>query len=330
MCSFEKKSSDPLFWSCISEAEAQIKNNLLLKEKIHSFEDISNTINELDVLFELDADEEELSGIISSAFHRLDAYKKELMFSQEHDVVDAILEINAGAGGTESQDFAFMLMRAYHKWASKNNYTLRTNHLNEGDNGGVKSCSFIVSGKYAYGKLRSEYGVHRLTRVSPFDKKKRTHTSFVSISVFPLLDDKIEVELRDDEVEWEFFRGTGAGGQHRNKVETAVRVRHLSTGLYVECQQERSQWKNRETALKMLKMKLFNIELEKKQKSIQKIHDNSSDVAFGHQIRSYVLNGRQMIKDHRTGTEVFDVDSVLDGGMDIFMETFLLQQKRNQ
>ena len=267
--------------------------------------------------------EVELQQGVKELVALLDRLQVEQMLSGEHDENTAILGVNPGAGGTESQDWAQMLLRMYVRWAEHHDYRVETIDLQPGDEAGIKSVTLSIQGPYAYGYLKGEAGVHRLVRISPFDANKRRHTSFAAVSVSPELDDDVELVIEDKDLKVDTFRSGGAGGQNVNKVETAIRMTHLPTGVVVQCQNQRSQLQNRMGALQVLKSKLFELEQRKKDAEFQNIDGEKKDIAWGSQIRSYVFQPYQMVKDHRTSHESSQVASVMDGELDPFIEAYL-------
>jgi peptide chain release factor 2 len=271
--------------------------------------------------------EPELRAEIDSLRQMVDRLETESLLSGENDARNAIVTIHPGAGGTESQDWADMLLRMYLRWAERQGFQTVLNDYQPGEEAGLKSATFSVNGDYAYGLLTSEIGVHRLVRISPFDQAKRRHTSFASVFVSPEIDESIEVEIKPEDLRVDTYRSSGKGGQHVNTTDSAVRITHIPTGIVVSCQNERSQHKNRERAMSMLRSKLYEAELEKKRAETKKIEDSKLDIDFGSQIRSYVLQPYRLVKDHRTKEEVGDVDRVLDGDIQPFIRAYLLMRR---
>jgi len=275
--------------------------------------------------------EQELSADLACAIEALRAHAEQLesrtLLSEQTDGMNAIVTIHPGAGGTESQDWAEMLMRLYLRWAERQGFHTEINEIQDGDEAGIKSVTFTVSGEFAFGMLTGESGVHRLVRISPFDQAKRRHTSFASVFVSPEIDDSIVVDIKPDEIRIDTYRSGGKGGQHVNTTDSAVRITHLPTGIVAGCQNERSQHKNKEKAMKMLRSRIYEYELEKKRATARKLEDSKLDINFGSQIRSYVLQPYRMVKDLRTRVEVGDVDRVLDGDLEPFIRAFLKMRR---
>ena len=246
------------------------------------------------------------------------------MLGEEHDAGNAIVSLHPGAGGLEAQDWAEILLRMYLRWAERKGFKVEMADYLPGEGGGVKSATFTVEGPYAYGYLKAEIGIHRLVRISPFDANSRRHTSFASVFVYPELDDTVEIDIRPEDLRVDTYRAGGAGGQHVNKTDSAIRLTHLATGIVVTCQNERSQHKNKSTAMKILRARLYEVELEKQKERMEDLHKSKKEIAWGSQIRSYVLHPYRMVKDHRTGVEVGNTDAVLDGDLDGFIEAYLL------
>jgi peptide chain release factor 2 len=286
------------------------------------------------ILLELgqeEGDEEVIAEIESS----LDGIEKEAhnmevmrMLGEENDFNNAIISIHAGAGGTEAQDWAEILMRMYLRWTERKGFRTEIVDYLRADEAGIKSVTFTVEGDYAYGLLKAEIGIHRLVRISPFDAGGRRHTSFASIFVYPDIDNEIDVDISEEDLRIDTFRASGAGGQHVNRTDSAVRITHIPTGIVVQCQNLRSQHKNKTMAMKVLKSRLYELELKKKAEKMNELHSNKKEIAWGSQIRSYILHPYRMVKDHRTNKEVGNVDAVLDGDIDSFIETFLLSNNR--
>ena len=294
--------------------------------------ELSRRAGDIESYFELahegEAVEPELTREINSLRDYVEDLETRTMLSGETDALNAIVTVHPGAGGTESQDWAEMLMRMYLRWAERHGFKTEMNDYQDGEEAGIKSATFTITGESAYGFLSGETGVHRLVRISPFDQAKRRHTSFASVYVSPEIDDTIEIDIKPDDLRTDTYRSGGKGGQHVNTTDSAVRITHLPTNIVVQCQNERSQHKNREKAMKMLRSRLYEYELEKKKAIIKKVEDSKLGINFGSQIRSYVLQPYRIAKDHRTKVEVGDVDRVLDGDLEPFIRGYLLMRRR--
>ncbi|WP_155928870.1 peptide chain release factor 2 [Bacillus sp. UNC41MFS5] len=319
----------PDFWNDQQAAQTVISEANGLKDQVNEFYDLNNSFENLELTYELvkeENDEElraELEEELGQLTARLSQFELQLLLSEEYDKNNAILELHPGAGGTESQDWGSMLLRMYTRWAEKKGFKVETLDYLPGDEAGIKSVTLAIKGHNAYGYLKAEKGVHRLVRISPFDSSGRRHTSFVSCEVMPELNDDIQIEVRTEDLKIDTYRATGAGGQHINTTDSAIRITHLPTGVVVTCQAERSQIKNREAALKMLKAKLYQLEIEKQEQELLEIRGEQKEIGWGSQIRSYVFHPYSMVKDHRTSTESGNVQAVMDGDLDQFINAYL-------
>jgi peptide chain release factor 2 len=302
-----------------------------LEEQIAQDQKIAGQTSDLDTLFELAREGENVNGDLEREIRglrtHLEGLETQMLLSGENDGHNAIVTIHPGAGGTESQDWAEMLLRLYLRWAERHGFEAVVTDRLEGEGAGIKSVTFEINGENAYGMLQSEVGVHRLVRISPFDANARRHTSFASVFVYPQIDDEIKIDIRPEDLRVDTFRASGAGGQHVNRTDSAIRMTHLPTGIVVQCQNERSQHKNRASALKQLRAKLYEHAMDKKRAEERKLEDSKLDINFGSQIRSYVLAPYRLIKDHRTKLSIGDVDRVLDGDLDELIHAYLVFRK---
>jgi peptide chain release factor 2 len=329
----EKEIAKDNFWNQPDQARVLLKERGKILNILEEWEQVRSKLEEAEILHGLaveEADQESLQEVekqfkeIEKEISRMEFNK---LLSGENDINNAIVAIHAGAGGTEAQDWVEMLLRMYLRWAETRGYRTEVIDLLPGDEAGIKSVTFTVEGKYAYGYLRSETGIHRLVRISPFDAGGRRHTSFASVFVYPEVEDDILIEINENDVRVDTFRASGAGGQHVNKTSSAIRLTHLPTGIVVQCQNEKSQHRNKDMAFKVLKSRLYELEMEKKEEKKRELHEGQSDIAWGSQIRSYVLAPYRLVKDHRTQIEIGNVDGVLDGNIDPFIEAFLWSRK---
>jgi len=331
LAKLEAVISDPSFWNHPEKSQKVMQDRKRLEEAVADDSAISSMTSDLDTLFELAREGEQVEPDIlrdMKAFQeRLTKLEDAMLLSGDNDACDAIMTIHPGAGGTESQDWAEMLMRMYLRWAERSGMKISITDRLEGEGAGIKSVTFEVNGPNAFGMLQSEIGVHRLVRISPFDSAARRHTSFASVFVFPQIDDEIKIDIKQEDLRIDTYRSGGAGGQHVNMTDSAVRITHFPTGIVVQCQNERSQIKNRATAMKQLRARLYEFELEKKREETRKTEATKLEINFGSQIRSYVLAPYRMIKDHRTKLAVGDVDKVLEGDLEPLMHAWLVWRK---
>jgi peptide chain release factor 2 len=336
LAGIETKLGDPGLWANPALSQPLMRERKRLDSLLADADELDRRTSDIDAYFELAREDEagfhEYENDLARDIRALQGFGEKLeertLLSAETDGLNAIVTVHPGAGGTESQDWAEMLMRMYLRWAEKQGFKTEMNDYQDGEEAGIKSATFTVSGEYAFGLLGGETGVHRLVRISPFDQAKRRHTSFASVYVSPEIDDSIEIDIKPDDLRTDTYRSGGKGGQHVNTTDSAVRITHLPTNIVVQCQNERSQHKNREKAMKMLRSRLYDYELQKKKDASRQIEDAKLDIKFGSQIRSYVLQPYRIAKDHRTKVEVGDVDSVLDGALEPFLQGYL-RMRRN-
>lgn len=332
IANFEEKMAAPDFWDDNEKAQGIISEMNAVKSAVDQYEKLQQEYDDTVVMIEL-ADEEgddsltsELGESVKDIVKRVEEFELQLLLNQPYDKMNAILELHPGAGGTESQDWGQMLHRMYTRWAEKRGFKVETLDYLPGDEAGIKSVTLLIKGYNAYGYLKAEKGVHRLVRISPFDSSGRRHTSFVSCDVVPEITDDVEIEIRTEDLKIDTYRASGAGGQHINTTDSAVRITHIPTGVVVTCQNERSQIKNRERAMTMLRSKLYERKIEEQQQQLAEIRGEQSDIAWGSQIRSYVFHPYSMVKDHRTQVETGNVGAVMDGDLDPFIDGYLRSQ----
>jgi peptide chain release factor 2 len=325
----DKQIADSAFWEGAEETHGVLKERTALLDVVDQWQGIKKDLEDGAILLQL-AEEEEDEREIQGVRRKLGQIEKQVrdielreMLGGQHDPDNAIVSINAGAGGTEAQDWAEMLLRMYLKWAEKRGYKSEIIDILTGEEAGIKNVTLTMSGDYAYGYLKAEIGIHRLIRISPFDTGRRRHTSFASVFVYPEISEEIVVEIDEEDLRIDTFRSSGAGGQHVNKTDSAVRITHIPTGIVVQCQNERSQHKNKAMAMKVLRSRLYEKEVQEKAEKMKELHAGKKEIAWGSQIRSYTMQPYTMVKDHRTGVTVGDVERVLDGDLDQFIEAYL-------
>jgi peptide chain release factor 2 len=326
---FEEKMAVPDFWEDSERAQKLIAEMNSIKSVVDEFSGMNNAYEDLAMMVQLVEEEQEASLIpeltagTQALEQKLESYELQMLLSQPYDKLNAILELHPGAGGTESQDWAEMLLRMYRRWAEKRGFSVEVLDYLPGDEAGVKSVTLLIKGFNAYGYLKAEKGVHRLVRISPFDASGRRHTSFVSCDVVPEIDDDVEIDIRTEDLKIDVYRASGAGGQHINTTDSAVRITHLPSGFVVTCQAERSQIKNREKAMKMLRSKLYEKKIAEQRKHLDDIRGEQQEIGWGSQIRSYVFHPYSMVKDHRTAAETGNTGAVMDGEIDFLINAFL-------
>ena len=331
----ENKMSSPGFWDDNDKARKIAKNLDRIKNRLSLIEDLEAKFEDARVYQELIQEGEEslkpeLENLLKGLENELDKLELKLQFTEEYDQNNAIFSIHPGAGGTESQDWAQMLLRMYERWFEKKGFSTETLDFLSGDEAGIKRVTILVKGDYAYGYLKGEAGVHRLVRISPFDSSGRRHTSFASVDVLPEIDEDLMVDIDEGDLKIETYRASGAGGQHVNKTDSAVRITHKPTGIVVQCQNERSQHKNKSMAMKILNSKLIELKKEEKAEEIEELRGDYKEIAWGSQIRSYTFHPYNLIKDHRTGVEEGNIDRIMDGNIDEFIEAYLYDRKADQ
>ena len=333
MIDIEKGLSSETLWNDQEEMRTLLKEKTKIENALNPYYALKDRLDNIQVVAELSEEEggeELLEGIeeqLSSLRADIERLEFQSMMADEHDRSNAIMTLHPGAGGTESQDWAQMLLRMYTRWAERNDFKIEIVDLLMGEVAGIKSVTLTINGDYAYGYLKAEAGVHRLVRISPFDTNKRRHTSFVAVLVYPEIEEDVDVDINPDDLRIDTYRASGAGGQHVNKTASAVRITHIPTNIVVACQNERSQHKNKAMAMKILKARLYDLKKKEQDQKMETLKGEKKDIAWGNQIRSYVLQPYQMVKDHRTGIEIGNVESVLDGNIDTFIKEYLLSKR---
>ncbi len=325
----DEKASAPDFWQDAKQAQELLRDRAALSVPLEGWRKQQADLEDAKVYLDLAVEDPDAAKEANDAIEQIEAavarLELERVLGGEHDSGNAILTLHPGAGGLEAQDWAEMLERMYLRWCERRDYRAEVVDQQPGEGAGIKSATFTVEGPYAYGYLKAEAGVHRLVRISPFDANARRHTSFASVFVYPDIEEDVEIEIDESDLRVDTYRSSGAGGQHVNKTDSAVRLTHIPTGIVVACQNERSQHKNRATAMKILRARLYELELQKQRERMDELHKTKKDIAWGSQIRSYVLHPYRMVKDHRTGVEIGNADAVLDGDLDRFIEAYLQQ-----
>ncbi len=329
----DEEVAKPGFWDDNETAQKTLQKRSGLQRNVDIWKELNQEGEDVQAMIELLAEEEdeslaaEIQSTLDALQGKLSQAELKAMLSGDNDLNNAILSINSGAGGTESQDWAHMLLRMYTRWADRNSYKSEILDMQYGEEAGIKSATVLITGDYAYGYLKAEIGVHRLVRISPFDSNKRRHTSFASVFVYPEIQDEIEIEVKEEDLKVDVYRASGPGGQGVNTTDSAVRLTHVPTGIIVQCQNERSQFKNKASAMKVLKSRLYELEMEKQEEEKKEMEKQKKKIEWGSQIRSYVLHPYRMAKDLRTNVEMGNVDAVLDGDLEKFIEAYLLQSK---
>lgn len=321
------------FWDNQDTAKSVVGQLSAIKAVVEPLEELQRDVQDMGELLELAEDDEELeqlSGDLEQLTHRCEKIELQGLLSRPEDMKNCFVSIHAGAGGTESCDWASMLLRMYTRYFEDEKYKVEELEITPGEEAGIRSITLRVSGPFAYGKLSCEVGVHRLVRISPFDSQSRRHTSFAALDCIPEFDDDIDIEIREEDLRVDFYRASGAGGQHVNKTSSAVRITHIPTGIVVQCQSQRSQHKNRAQAMKVLKSRLYMLEQQKRDEEIAKLYGDKGEIAWGNQIRSYVMQPYQMVKDHRTDHQTGNVQAVMDGSIESFIESFLRQRAKQR